>query len=67
MEKTAPSTHGFSKDRWIALFRGVGIDDETMKRWHVAFEREAPEAHQSFLEWLAIPSPEIEAIRERSR
>lgn len=57
----------FSKDRWVALFRLVGIDDETMQRWHEGFERESPEAHLSFLEWLGVEAAERDEIRERSR
>jgi len=57
----------YFKEQWVDLFRAVGIDDETMKRWHGEFERRSPDAHQSFLEWLAIPLEEIAEIRARSR
>lgn len=57
----------FGKEQWVELFRSVGMDDSMMKQWHTEFERRAPEAHQSFLEWLAIPAAEIEAIRRRYR
>ena len=56
-----------TKDNWVALFREAGLDDGMMHRWHEAFERRFPDAHQRFLEWLAIPAPEIERIRASSR
>ena len=56
-----------TKNEWIDLFKAVGITDDTMQRWHCEFERRAPEAHQSFLEWLEIPTDEIAKIRTNSR
>jgi hypothetical protein len=38
-----------------------------MRRWHVEFERMAPEAHRDFLESLGIPAGEIRSIRRLSR
>ena len=55
------------KKEWTEMFEAVGIDHETMHRWHSEFERRAPEAHQSFLEWLSIAPEEIHQIRDRSR
>jgi hypothetical protein len=52
---------------WVAMFREIGLDEETMMRWHRLFESRHPEAHQSFLEWLGIAAGEIEAIRAKSR
>ncbi len=26
-------------DQWVDLFRSIGLDDATMHRWHVEFER----------------------------
>jgi hypothetical protein len=60
------STH-MTKQDWIALFRDAGVDDATMHRWHVAFEARWPAAHQAFLEWLRLPSTEIDHIRKGSR
>jgi MerR family transcriptional regulator, thiopeptide resistance regulator len=51
---------------WVALLRATGLDDDDMRRWHVEFERVAPEAHQDFLESLGIAAEEIVAIRKRS-
>lgn len=56
-----------TKQRWVSLLRGAGLDDADMARWHCVFEAEAPEAHQDFLESLSIPAEEIAAIRVASR
>lgn len=61
------SKQHLTKQEWIALFLDVGIDHPTMNRWHQEFERRAPEAHQSFLEWLGIAAAEITEIRAQAR
>jgi len=53
-----------TKERWVSLLAATGMKDEDMHRWHVEFERMAPEAHQDFLESLGIPGQEIRAIRK---
>lgn len=52
-----------SVEEWVGRFRAIGLDDDSMKKWHELFERENPEGHQSFLEWLGLPADEIEKIR----
>ena len=52
-----------NKDKWVRLFREIGLDEETMALWHRKFEASYPEAHQSFLEWLNIAPDEISRIR----
>ena len=52
-----------NKENWVALFREIGLDDETMIKWHQLFEARHPQGHQSFLEWLTIPQEEISRIR----
>ena len=52
-----------NKEKWILLFRQIGLDDETMTQWHREFEARYPDGHQSFLEWLNIPQDEIDRIR----
>ena len=52
-----------NKEKWVLLFREIGLDDASMKRWHQAFEARYPQGHQSFLEWLNISEDEIERIR----
>jgi hypothetical protein len=61
------SESSFGKDEWVGIFRETGLDEKTMHRWHAVFEKRAPEAHQSFLEWLHLPGAEIDRIREASR
>ncbi len=56
-----------SKDRWVAIMRAAGLNDQDMHNWHVQFEKMEPEAHQEFLESLGIKADEITRIREWSR
>jgi len=56
-----------TKEDWIAMFREVGLSDEAMERWHHLFENRHPEGHKDFLNWLEIPSDEINKIRANSR
>jgi DNA-binding transcriptional MerR regulator len=48
---------------WTSLLAASGFSDDDMWRWHVAFERHAPEKHHAFLRFLCIPEDEIEALR----
>jgi hypothetical protein len=57
------SDEAINKDQWVALFREIGLDEETMLKWHRLFESRHPEGHQSFLEWLQVPAGEIGRIR----
>ena len=52
-----------NKEKWVLLFREIGLNDATMTQWHQAFESRYPDGHQSFLEWLGIPGDEITRIR----
>jgi DNA-binding transcriptional MerR regulator len=56
-----------TKERWVAMLRAAGLDEEGMKNWHIAFEKSSPEAHQDFLESIGIQSDEIASIREWSQ
>jgi MerR family transcriptional regulator, thiopeptide resistance regulator len=56
-----------TKDKWVEIMRAAGFTKEAMHRWHVEFEKAAPEDHQSFLEYLNIPADEVGAIRKWSR
>lgn len=56
-------TQTMTQQQWVALFRDIGLDDETMYRWHAAFEEQYPQAHQAFLEWLNIAPDTIRSIR----
>ena len=57
----------FGKEQWVEMFREIGLDEATMRRWHAVFEKRFPDSHHGFLEWLAIPAAEIDRIREQSR
>jgi hypothetical protein len=57
------SSEVMDKDKWVLLFKEIGLDEETMVQWHRAFETRFPEGHQSFLEWLNIEADEIRHIR----
>jgi len=56
-----------TKEKWVGIMRVAGFTDEDMHRWHIEFERSAPEDHQEFLASLHIPTDEIAKIREWSR
>lgn len=62
----APPQRQLTKDTWVALLRSNGMTTDDCLRWHQAFERVSPEAHQEFLESLAIAPEEIQAIRARA-
>ena len=54
-------------EEWKALFRGIGIDEAGMEKWHRSFETKHPEGHRSFLEWLGLSGQDIQTIRNKSR
>ena len=56
-----------TKEKWTGIMRSAGFTDEDMHRWHAEFERNAPEEHQEFLEFLHIPANEVSHIRDWSR
>ena len=55
------------KKLWIEMLRAAGMDQNAMTRWHMEFERRAPEGHNEFLLSLGIPSDEVARIRRLSR
>lgn len=56
-----------TKDKWVAIMKASGFSEADMHRWHVEFEKSAPDDHQQFLEFLHIPQEEVRSIREWSR
>jgi DNA-binding transcriptional MerR regulator len=56
-----------TKDKWVGIMKAAGFNEEQMKRWHMEFEKAAPEEHQEFLEFLHIPGEEVKQIRDWSR
>jgi hypothetical protein len=57
------SNEVMNKEKWVLLFKEIGLDEATMTRWHREFEARYPDGHQSFLEWLNIEANEIRQIR----
>ncbi len=57
------SNEVMNKEKWVLLFREIGLDDATMTAWHKEFEARYPDEHLSFLEWLNVSKNEIELIR----
>jgi SAM-dependent methyltransferase len=51
------------KARWVSLLSAAGFSEDDMRRWHVQFERTAPDKHDEFLRRLSIPEREVSAIR----
>ncbi len=58
------SKETMNEEKWVELFKAIGLDKETMNQWHDEFEARYPEDHQRFLEWLGIPAEEIGSIRK---
>lgn len=55
--------HNVDVSQWVAMLEEAGVDEAGRIRWHAAFERDNPEAHQAFLESLGLDVGEIAAIR----
>jgi DNA-binding transcriptional MerR regulator len=56
-----------TKEKWVSIMKASGFTEAEMHRWHTEFERNAPDEHQEFLEFLHVPEKEIREIRGRSR
>ncbi|MEN6439137.1 MAG: hypothetical protein ABFD97_11205 [Syntrophobacter sp.] len=54
-------------NEWVSMFREIGLNEDTMLKWHHLFESRHPAAHRSFLEWLGLPPEKVEEIRIKSR
>ena len=55
-----------NKETWVSLLDASGFSAEDMRRWHVEFERNAPEKHERFLAFLGLSAGEVEQIRSWS-
>lgn len=53
--------------QWKELFKGAGLNEEQMKKWHCLFEKNYPDGHRGFLEWLKLDEASIKKIREQSK
>lgn len=60
-------TRIMTKKSWVSLLKTTGLSDTDMEKWHIEFEKIAPEAHQDFLESLGIKEEEIKSIRKQAR
>jgi DNA-binding transcriptional MerR regulator len=58
---------GIDVKQWVAMLEEAGVDEAGRQRWHQAFERDAPAAHQEFLESLGLDKTRIDDIRQCSR
>lgn len=54
-------------DQWVKMLAEAGVDATGRQRWHRAFERDAPQAHEEFLISLGLDANEVAAIRKQSR
>lgn len=61
------STRSMNKEKWVQLLRSAGLDEKGMLKWHQEFEKNAPVAHQDFLESLGLDTAEIKKIRRNSQ
>lgn len=66
-EGKRPRVRSVDVTQWVAMLEEAGLDEVARQRWHSAFERDAPEAHQEFLVSLGLDEEEIAEIRRRSR
>jgi DNA-binding transcriptional MerR regulator len=55
------------KRMFVSILKAAGLDDEMMEHLHVQFEKNSPETHQFFLEFLGIPLEEIKLIRDLNK
>ncbi len=62
-----PRIPGVDVDQWVRMLEEAGMDEQARLVWHTAFERDAPQAHQEFLQTLGLSASEIERIRKQSR
>ena len=52
-----------TKKLWVSLLRSAGFSEKDMRKWHITFEKMAPEKHDTFLRHLKIPDNERMEIR----
>ena len=49
---------------FVSILKSIGFDSNTLDRFHLQFEQNAPNSHQLFLEFLGRTDEEIKRIRE---
>jgi DNA-binding transcriptional MerR regulator len=55
-----------NKKAFVAVLSSSGLDEDAQQRLHMEFEKNFPESHQTFLEYLGLPDDEIANIRAHS-
>ena len=58
-----PAASGLDRELWLSLQKACGLDEAALERWHIEFERRAPQVHHDFL--LGLGLSEKEAIQVR--
>ena len=58
-----PRQSGVDVIQWVKMLEEAGMDEQARRRWHIAFERDAPEAHEAFLHSLGLSDAEVAEIR----
>jgi len=66
-ETSTQNSRVLTKETWVSILKGAGLDEAGMKNWHIEFEKTSPEAHQDFLESIGIEQDEITLIRGWSK
>lgn len=51
---------------FVSILRSCGLEEEAMSKLHMQFEKNTPDSHQAFLEFLGISEDEIQKIRLHS-
>jgi len=52
-----------TKELWTRILRASGLSEKMMRKWHIQFEKAAPDEHLAFLKFLQISDEEIATIR----
>ena len=62
-ETSTRNSRVLTKETWVSILKGAGLNEAGMRNWHIQFEKTSPEAHQDFLESIGIDPDEIRLIR----
>lgn len=57
------SSTPMTKELWTRILKASGLSEKMMRKWHIQFEKAAPDEHLAFLRFLQISDEEIETIR----
>lgn len=57
----------FDKEDFKLILKAAGLEEGALNELHIQFEKNSPEAHQSFLEFLGVSAEEIKLIRDSSK